>query len=299
MRPDPETTNAFLYCIAVSSLRFGVGIVGFGMMSNHYHAVTADTEGRMPDFLQYFHRIFAVHQNVLRGRWEAFWAPHEQPSVVELVDADDVVRKLVYAITNPIKDHLVDKLEHWPGANALAILASGGSITIRRPKLFFSKDGPFPETVELQLVRSPMHAEMSQEEWVDLLQKRVEEETNRIRTGRIKAGRCVLGAKQVLSQHWNDAPKSREPRRTNNPHVACADPWRRKEVLQRNREFLNAYRNARAAWLAGARDVVFPYGVWSLRRLPGVRCAEGPPPRQPVHGANNDASSKDVGTPSN
>jgi len=45
MRPDQETSNAFVYCLAVSAARYGVGIIGFGAMSNHYHAVVLDREG--------------------------------------------------------------------------------------------------------------------------------------------------------------------------------------------------------------------------------------------------------------
>gem|GEM_PF-3695464 len=51
MRPDKETSNAFIYCLAVSAASFGIGVVGFGTMSNHYHAIVVDREGCFPDFL--------------------------------------------------------------------------------------------------------------------------------------------------------------------------------------------------------------------------------------------------------
>ena len=137
MRPDKETTNAFIYCLAVSAQRFGIGVVGFGTMSNHYHAVIVDSEGCLPDFLQFFHRIFAVHQNVLRGRWEAFWAPNQQPSVVELLQGNDLLEKLVYSIINPLNDALVDKVEHWPGASCLPSLVAGKPLIGTRPRRFF------------------------------------------------------------------------------------------------------------------------------------------------------------------
>lgn len=277
MRPDTETSNAFLYCLAISAARFGIGVVGFGTMSNHYHAVVVDREGCFPDFLQYFHRIFAVHQNVLRGRWEAFWAPHEQPSAVELVSADDLVDKLVYAITNPVKDALVDKLEHWPGASCVDALMSAKALVAVRPKRFFREQGLLPEVASLELVQSPLHSDMLRNEWAVCVRSKVEAAVEMFRAKRIQAGRRVLGAKALLAQRWNDSPNSHEPRRTMNPHVACRDKWRRIEALQRNRAFLDAYRDARKAWLAGAVKVVFPFGVWSLRRCPGVNCAAGPP----------------------
>jgi putative transposase len=277
MRPDKETSNAFIYCLAVSAARFGIGVIGFGTMSNHYHAVVVDNEGCFPAFLQFFHRIFASHQNVLRGRWEAFWAPNEQPTVVELVRDDDLIEKLVYAITNPVKDRLVDRLEHWPGASCVPALETGKALIATRPKRYFREDGPMPPVATLKLVASPLHKSMSPLEWSQTVQRQLDLAVARLREERIKSGQRVVGAKALLLQHWNDSPPSYEPRRTMNPHVACRDKWRRIETLQRNRAFLDAYREARKAWLIGKQFVEFPSGVWAMRDFPGVKSAALPP----------------------
>jgi hypothetical protein len=72
-------------------------VIFYLAMSNHYHAGVIDRQGCLPEFLEYFHKLFAKHQNVLRGRWENFWAS-EQTSVVELVDSDDVLGRMAYAL---------------------------------------------------------------------------------------------------------------------------------------------------------------------------------------------------------
>jgi REP element-mobilizing transposase RayT len=74
MRPDRETNNAFIYCLAFAARKASVSIVCVGTLSNHYHAVLVDNQGRLPQFLEHFHKLYAKHQNALRGRWEAFWA---------------------------------------------------------------------------------------------------------------------------------------------------------------------------------------------------------------------------------
>ena len=51
------------------------------------------------------------------------------------------------------------------------------------------------------------------------------------------------------------------------------DKWRRIEALSRLVEFLRAYREAWAAFKAGARDVLFPAGTYLLRVVHGARCA--------------------------
>src|SRR5262249_46523561 len=101
LRPDSDTSNAFVYCLAVAAHRTNVAVVFFLAMSNHYHAGIVDRAGRLPEFLETFHKLLAKHQNVLRGRWENFWAA-EQTSAVELVRPEDALDKMVYAITNPV-----------------------------------------------------------------------------------------------------------------------------------------------------------------------------------------------------
>src|SRR5262245_49626805 len=161
MRPDPATSNAFVYCLAVSAQRFDVDVIAFGTMANHHHVVAIDRKGRLPDFLQFFHRIFAAHQNVLRGRWESFWTASEQASAVELVGPDDILDKMVYAITNPVKDHIVDQVQHWPGPEALTAIVKGVPLIAQRPSRFFRPDGPLPDRATLPLIRPPGFEHMS------------------------------------------------------------------------------------------------------------------------------------------
>ena len=63
LRPGRETNNAFVYCMALAARKAGT-------TSNHYHAVVLDNRGGLPEFLEHFHKLFAKHQNCLRGRWE-------------------------------------------------------------------------------------------------------------------------------------------------------------------------------------------------------------------------------------
>jgi hypothetical protein len=57
---------------------------------------------------------------------------------------------------------------------------------------------------------------------------------------------------------------SREPRRNLRPRIAARNPWSRLEALRRHREFLAAYREARARWIDGDA-IPFPVGTYWLR----------------------------------
>ena len=88
LRPDPQTNNAFSYCLALAADVYRIRVVFTATMSNHHHTGIIDVHGYLPGFLAHFHELVANHQNALRGRWEAMWAS-EKTSVVELVDAED------------------------------------------------------------------------------------------------------------------------------------------------------------------------------------------------------------------
>src|SRR5262245_15023278 len=154
MRPDRQTNNAFIYCLAEAASRFDIVVLFTTAMSNHHHTGIYDPGGNYPAFLEHFHKLFAKCQNALRGRWENFWSS-EQTSVVRLVDLDDALEKLIYALTNPVKDGLVDKAHHWPGVSSLTSLAHGHSLTATRPKHFFREEGCMPEAVVLSFGRLP------------------------------------------------------------------------------------------------------------------------------------------------
>jgi REP element-mobilizing transposase RayT len=154
LRPDRETNNAFTYCLLEAALRCKVEVLLTCAMSNHHHTVIYDRWGRYPEFVEHFHKMFARSQNALRGRWENLWSS-DQVCVVKLVDRDAVMDKLVYTATNPVADHLVDRVHHWPGINGLTALLAGRCLRATRPQHFFRPDGPMPEAVEMRLAIPP------------------------------------------------------------------------------------------------------------------------------------------------
>lgn len=268
LRPDADTTQAFLYCLAFAAKGTGIDVVAFLAHTNHHHTIVIDHEGRLPQFLETFHKLVAKHQNALRGRWENFWAS-EPTSVVELVDADDVVNKMVYALTNPVKDHMVERADQWPGASSLRANLEGDTISVRRPWRFFRKDGGMPESLSISCRRPPGLEGLHRDEWRGRLREAIRT-VERMAAGERRAlGKSVLGRQQVLRQRPASRPNSPEPRRGLNPRVSASSKWARMEAIQRNKVFLAAYRVARNLWQAG-KQAVFPQGTYWLQRFAGV-----------------------------
>jgi alpha-tubulin suppressor-like RCC1 family protein len=93
LRPDPQSNLRFLYCLIEAANRWGITVVLPSMMSNHHHSIIYDRQGHVVEFMQHFHSMLARSMNALRGRWENFFST-EEPSLVELVDRNDILDTL-------------------------------------------------------------------------------------------------------------------------------------------------------------------------------------------------------------
>jgi putative transposase len=266
LRPDTATNNAFLYCLIDAAKRSQVDVVLPCAMSNHYHAVIYDRAGRYPEFIEHFHKMLARSQNALRGRWENFWSS-EQTSVVRLADRAAVIDKLVYAAVNPVLDHLVERVHHWPGVNGLVALLSGRRLRATRPWHFFRPNGLMPDALELELAIPPELG--SSADVLAELRARIQAAEAGCAAERQRTGRRLLGRRGVLTQPWHGYPTSVAPRRNLRPSVASPNKWARLEALLRNRIFLADYMSAREQWLDGLA-VNFPSGTYWLRRFASV-----------------------------
>ena len=218
LRPDRETTNAFTYCPALAAQRTEIRVLAFLAHSNHHHTVVVDTRGRMPEFLELFHKLVAKHQNALRGGWETFWAS-EATSVVELVGPEDILAKMTCTLTNPVKDGLIDRADQWPGASSLFANLDDRPVCTRRPSRFFRKDGNLPEWVTLEVERPPGFDHLGLAEWRALLGERIRAVESSARDQRGVEGRRILGQAEVIRQRPTDRPGSREARQGLNPRV--------------------------------------------------------------------------------
>ena len=272
MRPDAETNNAFIYCLAVSAARYDIDVLFTVAMSNHHHTGIHDRHGNYPAFLEYFHKLFAKCQNALRGRWENFWSS-EQTSVVRLLGPEDVMNKLLYSVCNPVQADLVENALEWPGVSSLRPVLENRSLRAKRPEHFFRSVGPMPETATLRFVRPDGFEGWSDVQWVQTIRDGVRTKEKELARKRANKGLRVQGVRAILNQRWWSRPKPNEPRRKLSPRVAAVNKWKRVEALLENRRFLRAYRVARQKMIAGVKNVVFPLGTYWLKRFALVTCA--------------------------
>jgi putative transposase len=272
LKPSPLLNAVFLYCLAVAAEKYQVLVHCIDVLSNHYHATITDVLGNIPEFMAYLHKLVAKCVNASLGRWENVWSV-EQPSLVRLEDDQDVLRKMVYTMANPVSSFLVPYGDQWPGLRTRPADLLKGETEVPRPSVFFREEGTMPKVAKLRLTRPDVFPELSDEEFVELLEQAVEEREAEIREQARKEGKRFLGLRRLRRQRHTDTPQSREPRRKLKPRVAAVNKWRRIESLQRLKEFIVAYREAWLRWKQGFADVVFPAGTYALAKHAQVVCA--------------------------
>lgn len=271
LRPDRNVVEAFKYLLAVAAWKYRIGVVAVLVMSNHYHAILIDSEGRLPEFMQWLHSMTARYFKCARGVWENFWKV-EQTNLNLLVETSDVLDKSVYVLANPVRADLVDRAIHWPGLSSYAWL-DGRTVIARRPKrFFFSSKSRLPECVPLKLTQPPGF-EGTFAEWAERVREGVAAKERKYAQRRLRAGKRILGRKRVRKTPCTHAPKTRPPEGKLRPFIAAKNPEARAAALRKLACFRAWYAFAKQAFKAGWRDFPFPPGTWLMVRLAGVSVA--------------------------
>ena len=133
-----------------------------------------------------------------------------------------------------------------------------------------------PDSVRLVFAKPRGFEQLSAQAFAALVLERVRQVEEAAAVERSRRGTHVLGRKGVLDQRWSDRPVSREPRRQLSPRVAARSKWSRIEAILRNKAFREAYLQARALFIKGTRDVLFPAGTYWLRRFARAVCVASP-----------------------
>ncbi len=272
LRPDAKTTALFLYALAEAAQRFGLRVIGWLAMSNHYHAIVEDLRGDLPAFLCHFHKMSARSLNTRWGRSENLWAA-EQASVVRLVQSADVLDKTVYALVNPIAAHLVERMFDWPGATSFLFL-DGRTHEIERPRTFYRAHGTMPKRIVLR-ANAPTGWPGGDDAWNAALRAGVEARVRVLNEKRRAAGIPVVGRRAVLAMSPDSKPTTVEAGRRVRPEIACLEPIRRMAEISALARFRAAYAEARIAFIA-TFSAIFPWGTYKLARELGARSMPAP-----------------------
>ncbi|MCA9562046.1 MAG: hypothetical protein KC561_01090 [Myxococcales bacterium] len=276
LRPDRFITQAFLFILGLALRQFGIQLLACCVMSNHWHAVIWDPHGKLPRFAAKVHRLVALVTNVFRGRWENMWSS-EKYSAIPLHTLDDVIREIVYTVTNPVAAGRVKHPDEWPGLLLSPHHGLSKEYSSSKPTRYFSKKNRRIPTWTKVMLSKPVHAShLSDEEYVALVTAAIEAEVAKIRAEKAAEGRAFAGVAAVMAVDPSAPATSREQKRALNPRVIARAKRLRVLLLADRESFVGLYCAARDEWRGGNRDAIFPAGTYWMAHFFGVKVAAAP-----------------------
>lgn len=161
--PGPIVNMFVASCLAMAARRYGVQVVNFMVMGNHFHLLLQVPFANLNRFMEYFQKELSHRLNRLRGRRHSNFP--ERYTNEEVGSARDFLRVFARIMTNPQRAGLVYSLENWRGASSLGAHRAGDGVVstvvtrrtdatlIRERGLaaWKAREGARAEPIELQL----------------------------------------------------------------------------------------------------------------------------------------------------
>jgi REP element-mobilizing transposase RayT len=255
--PNDERRSILGYWLAKAQRRYpGVECLSAVQMSNHIHLCFRDREGQLSAFLQYALGHCAKSINKLDHVRGAVF--ERRFSEITIVDLEALVKRIAYAVTNPVEANLVRSHREWTG-----LCLYSGKEPVRHRFTVFREDryqralrdaertgayvnrSEFFEAAELEIA----HLEEGLADEVAGAIEAREAELRARQTG-------VLGMQRVLQSSPFDRPKMSARSRMPLCFASSREAWR--AFADGWFAFVGAFRHASAAFRAGRLDTVFP-----------------------------------------
>lgn len=266
--PSTEVNQIIEYSLARAAQLSGVELHEFGVMLNHDHVLSRDSQGTRPKFFRIFHELVARALNRKFGERDHVYSRRAYTDPV-LLTPECVLEKCVYVLANPVKHGYVRYERDWGGVSSYA-MEYGVPKRIRRPDEFFSKD--MPESIDLVITRPPdLHPELSDHQLRRVIRERVADRTRELRGEFQARGKVFLGMQRVRRLSRRSAPDYgplRAGRRSDiRPKVAGGTAQMRRRFLEIVKDFVESYERTLARVMGGDLLAVFPAGTYRMRLL--------------------------------
>jgi len=275
----PYFTKIVVGILARAQEKYPVKIHFGSMLANHYHLIlTPDDREQLADFMEYVNGNLAREVLTLVEDWdEKCWGDRYHP--IPITDEPEALEaRLRYAISNGVKENLVERVADWEGFHcAQALLDSKPlhGIWIDRSKLYEAeRRGKTLERDEyvknyfLKLEPLPCWKHLTTAQRRRKVAEMIAEAEAEAAALRRASGTQVLGMAAVQAQDPLDRPE--RFKKTRRPLLHAASKVERESYLIVRSVFVETYHEASAELLRGRRDVVFP--CWSFPPgLPFVR----------------------------
>ncbi|WP_395836104.1 transposase [Cystobacter fuscus] len=279
LRPSVEV-NEVVGGVLARAVQHSAGTVrlhAFTFASNHFHLLVWARGAALASFMQYLRSNLSKKVGRLVDWSGGFW--ERRYSAEPVLDDTALVGRLRYVLAHGVKEGLVERSTEWPGLTCLPQLLGPA----RRVFQWFnwtkrwsqrgSEDragarGRFAEQwaepVELEVAPLPCWKGLGEEERQRVVRGLVEQVEAEARA----RNKPVFGASAVKAQHPHTRPEhlKRSPRPLG--HASTRQALR--ELRERYRTFVAAFREAAARWRKGDFLTPFPLFSFPPRVVPGL-----------------------------
>ena len=219
-------------------------------------------------FDQLFNSLVARGINKYFGREGALYSSRNR--IAEATDDVSLEQQLLYAVTNPVKDGLVERVAHWKGFSSYEQLATGKVERFsyidwsawHRAGGARSKKAPeaFVKWVEVKLSPIPSWEKMPEHKRQALFRRRIRELEQDYRVEREREGRATMGTSKLAKLDPRDRPKNPPKKQGRQPLCHSSTVEGAKEYKKKWRDFLDRYYAASGMWMKEVFNVEFPSG---------------------------------------
>ena len=272
-KPTPAIRNLVGACAARAMHKYPVKLYWLDMNINHEHMGLAPIDGSdealsfVAKFKQLYHRLLACELNRMLGREGALFSSASRDVIC--LDNEAAEAALGYAITNPVKDGLVERAAHWKGYSSYQSLALGENpaYTFIDWKAWREAGGKrsgkepsaFTRSIHLNFTPLPGTEHLTSDQRRARIRRQCRELEQKFREEREREGRRVLSAARLEKLDHRDRPASPAEKRRK-PLCRATSPEAVAAYTDTFKAFVQAYREASVAYRSGLLDVVFPRG---------------------------------------
>ena len=270
--PNPDVKRIVGSCVGRALQRHPVQLHACMAHINHIHfllSVTDETLDNGTYFFQYLNGLLSREINKYWGRSGHVWA--NRIRLEPCADDQAAENMLVYVMSNPTKDNMVDHVYEWRGFSTFEQLStekpvSYSFINLRR---WWKHGGPlsrkdkkdFEQRVTVQTTPLPHWQRWSRQQRQTRFATLIKDAEARHRENRVLEGKKALGMPAVLREHHLAKP-AKAKKKTPKPLCHASNKGALQAFKDQWKEFLNAYRQASASYRQGIFDIEFPPGSY-------------------------------------
>jgi putative transposase len=266
--PGPVLNDLFLGILGRVQRRYHLKICGLCVLSSHFHLLLiVEDAQQLTRFMRDLKSKLAREVNRLTG-WRGTVFDRRYESAVVTDEDGAQIERLLYILSNGVKEGLVERPQDWPGVHCVSALLTGESLTghwFDRSREYAARNQrqafdrlryATEETVTFSPI--PCWAHLPSDVYRTRIQTLVDSIIQDAALMRSSTGRPVEGVESILARdpQYRPAKLARSPA----PLVHAATKAARKAFYQMYSWFVAAFRSAAEKLRQGDREAPFPAG---------------------------------------